>query len=374
MNAQNKMKQAVTNLILDQPFFGALAIRLRLVADPAIAPTAATDGKILAYNPEFIDTLDIGQTVGLVAHEVLHCANGHIWRRDGREASTWAKACDYAINGVIQKAGLYLPANVLLDARFDGQSAEQIYSTLKEESQDDPNGGGPGEQDSPGWGEMLDGSGEEDAEQQQAEWKVATLQAAQSAKAQGNLPGGLDRLLDEIKHPAVDWRSALRRFVQQTASADYSWAMPSARYLAGGLYLPSLRSEQMKPLVVAVDTSGSVSESELQSFAAEIQGIMDDCQPEHVTVIYCDYKVQGVEQFDMGDVITLTPKGGGGTAFEPVFAEVATRGIDPACLIYMTDMDGIMPTEAPDYPVLWLNTGQRRRTATFGEVLDFPKD
>lgn len=373
MNAQDKMKRAVTNLILDQPFFGALAIRLRLVADPTIAPTAATDGKILAYNPEFIDTLDIGQTVGLVAHEVLHCANGHIWRCDGRETDTWAKACDYAINSVIKKAGLYLPSDVLLDARFDGQSAEQIYATLKEERQNDPNGDGSGEQDSPGWGEMLDGSGEQDAEQQQAEWKVATLQAAQSAKAQGNLPGGLDRLLDEIKHPAVDWRSALRRFVQQTASADYSWAMPNARYLAGGLYLPSLRSEQMKPLVVAVDTSGSVSTSELQSFAAEIQAIMDDCQPENVTVIYCDYKVQSVEQFDKGDMVTLTPKGGGGTAFDPVFAEVATRGIEPACLIYMTDMAGIMPTESPDYPVLWLNTGQRRRTATFGEVLDFPK-
>lgn len=369
-NAEKKLKQAMANLILDQPFFGSLALRLRMVADATIAPTAATDGQILAYNPAFIEGLDNGQTVGLIAHEVLHCANGHIWRRDGREFDLWAKACDYAINGLLSEAGFYLPADVLLDARFAGQSAEQIFNTLKEEQSD---GGGQGNQNGPGWGEMMDGSNAPDADQQQAEWQVATLQAAQAAKAQGKMPGGLERLLDEIKHPAVDWRSALRRFVQQTAKADYAWTLPNGRYLAGGLYLPSLRSEQMRPLVVAVDTSGSVSAADLESFASEIQCIMDECQPESLTVIYCDASVNDVEEFAPGDVVTLTPKGGGGTAFAPAFAEVETRGIEPACLVYMTDMEGSFPTSAPDYPVLWLNTGNRRQVAPFGEVLDFPK-
>lgn len=370
MNAEKKLKQALTNLILDQPFFGSLALRLQMVANAAIAPTAATDGQILAYNHEFIDSLDIGQTTGLLAHEVLHCANGHIWRRDGREQKLWNQACDYAINGVLAEAGFYLPADGLIDARFDGQSAEQIFNTLKNEQSD---GGGQDNQDGSVWGEMMDASDATDGRQQEAEWQIATLQAAQAAKAQGKLPAGLDRLIDSIKHPAVDWRSALRRFVQETAKADYSWKMPNARFVAGGLYLPSLRSDQMKPLVVAVDTSGSVSAAELEGFAAEIQAIMDECSPESLTVIYCDSAVNGVDEFAPGDTVTLTPKGGGGTAFAPVFAEVEARAIEPACLVYMTDLEGSFPANPPDYPVLWLNTGNRRQAAPFGEVLDFPQ-
>ena len=368
MNAERKLKQALTNLVLDQPFFGSLALRLQMAANAAIASTAATDGQILAYNPEFIDSLDIGQTTGLLAHEVLHCANGHVWRRDGRDFKLWNQACDYAINSILKEAGFYLPADGLVDARFAGQSAEQIYNTLKDEQQDDQNG-----QDSQPWGEMMDASDPTDAQQQEAEWKIATLQAAQSAKAQGKMPGGLERMLDEIKHPAVDWRSALRRFVQETAKADYSWKMPNTRFLAGGLYLPSLRSEQMRPLVVAVDTSGSVSAAELENFAAEIQAIMDECQPESIWVVYCDSEVNGVDQFALGDAVTLTPKGGGGTAFAPVFDEVEAKQIEPACLVYMTDLEGSFPADAPDYPVLWLNTGTRRQSTPFGEVLDFPK-
>lgn len=398
MNAERKIKQAITNLILDQPFFGALALRLRTVANATITETAATDGQILAYNPAFIDTLDLAQVTGLVAHEVLHCANGHAWRRDGRDPKLWNVACDYAINSILKEAGFYLPADGLIDARYTGQPAEAIYGSLKDsqQPQNQPQSGagngqagqngqtpGQGQQqgqngqsgapEPQGWGEVIDNTAPDSASQE-VEWQVATLQAAQAAKAQGKLPAGLDRLIDSIKNPAVDWRAALRRFVQETAKADYTWKMPSTRYLAGGLYLPSLQSEQMRPLVVGVDTSGSVSAEELASFGAEIQAIMDECQPESLTVIYCDSQVNGVDEFEPGDVIKLSPKGGGGTRFAPVFDKVEELALEPACLVYLTDLEGPMPTQMPEFPVLWLNTGRRNQSTPFGEVLDFPTE
>lgn len=378
MKTEQKLKSALTRLILDQPFFGSLALRLRMVADPSIG-TAGTDGQTLAYAPDFVDDLSIEQLTGLIAHEVLHVANGHPWRREGRDMDTWNKACDYAINGILKNAGFYLPEDGFIDSRFAGQSAEAIYAAIKQEkqSQDDQNGQGqsngqPDANSGHDWGQVLDNCAHDSA-QQQAENQIAVLQAAQAAKAQGALPDGLARLIDSIKKPAIDWKAALRRFVQQSAKADYTWKTPSARYLASGLYLPSLQSEQMPHFVVAVDTSGSITADELNAFAAEIQAIMDECQPESLTVIYCDASVNGVEEFQQGEEIKLQPLGGGGTRFEPVFEEIKARAIEPACLVYLTDMWGSFPAVGPHYPVLWVNTGRSEMKAPFGEVLDFPR-
>jgi predicted metal-dependent peptidase len=383
MKADQKMRQARTELILRHPFFGALALRLALKEDTTI-DTAGTDGKTLAYNPKFIDGLTVTQATGLVAHEVLHVANGHPWRRDGRDMETWNAACDFAINGILKAAGFYLPEDGFHDPAFDGQSAEAIYTRIKQDKQPDDGqqgqqGQNPGQdgqgkgQQGKGWGDVMDDLTPE-AAQNESENKIATLQAAAAAKAAGKLPAGLERLIDEIKHPAIDWKAALRRFVQQTAAADYTWQTPNSRYLASGLYLPALKSEQMRPLVVGVDTSGSVGAEELATFGAEIQGIMQDCRPEALTVVYCDAAVNRVEDFAPDDEIKLSPCGGGGTCFAPVFAEVEERNLMPACLVYLTDMENYDKPVAPDYPVLWVNVGRRGRQAPFGEIIDFPQN
>jgi predicted metal-dependent peptidase len=360
-----QIKGALSALILDQPFFGALALRLQLKPTDQI-PTAATDGKLLLYNPAFVAGLNGAQLKGLLAHEVLHCANGHPWRRTGRNKQVWNQACDYAINSVLKEAGFALPEGALLDAAYAGKAAEWIYGQLTQPQSQQPQAGGQGQQNQPqtggqqsqpgapqstgqqpsagqgqppqqpapeDWGQVVDNL-EPDAAAQEVDWQVATLQAAQMAKAQGKLPAGLERLIEEIKHPAVDWRATLRRFVQETAQADYSWKQPNQRYLASGLYLPQLRSEQMRPLVVGLDTSGSISQAELATFATELQAIMAECQPENITVVYCDARVQAVAEFTPQDEIQLAPKGGGGTAFAPVFDYVTEQGIAPACLVY----------------------------------------
>ena len=86
MNASDKLSKARAGLILDHPFFGALALRLGLVPDPRKS-TASVNGKRIAYNPDFVDGLTLAQTKGILAHEVLHVACGHCWRRGVTGAS-----------------------------------------------------------------------------------------------------------------------------------------------------------------------------------------------------------------------------------------------------------------------------------------------
>jgi predicted metal-dependent peptidase len=141
------------------------------------------------------------------------------------------------------------------------------------------------------------------------------------------------------------------------------------RHIARGLYLPSLRSETLGPVVVAVDTSGSIDDATLAAFSAEVTAIMDEVAPEAIHVVYCDEAVAGTETYHAGDVIALTPRGGGGTAFRPVFDWIARSDIQPVCAIYLTDLDGDDFGPAPDYPVLWVSTG--KTGAPFGEVIPY---
>lgn len=391
-------------------FFAPLVLRLRVTC-AWWQQTAATDGKHLFYNPAFIDTLTDAELCGLIVHEVLHCANGHVWRRDSREAELWNHACDYAINPIVlatrfggakdKATYLVLPKDGLLDDRFKGKSAEQIYAVLRDERSQSPkpkhggNGTGKGDEQAtagpggqqpaygpadprapkhkPTFGEILDPA-QEDAVKSETEWRQAVIQAAEAAKQQGHLPSDMERLIDHFVQPKVDWKSVLRRFVQQLASLDYNFSYPSGRYLSSGLYMPRLRSENMPPIVIGVDTSGSIGQAELTAFTSEISSIIEEVRPELTYVVYCDAaiaKKNGVQEFQPGDALVFRPTGGGGTDFNPVFEWVEKQGLEPACLIYLTDCMGDYPDDAPGYPTLWASSTKEpgRYEPPFGEFL-----
>lgn len=348
-SALELLVRARSSLLLDQPFFGALALRLRLEENPSVAQgTAATDGKRLVYDASFIAKQSVPQLVGLVAHEIMHVALGHCWRRDERDARRWNVACDYAINGLLKEVGFQLPKGAMLSEEFDGLSAEAIYPRLRND-QVPP---------APAPGGVLDGpSDSEGGAELRAQWEVAVRQAANAAKAQGNLPSCLSDLIGEALRQRVDWRALLARFVQQTARADYSWRRPNARYAALSIYTPTLRSEQMPPVVAVLDTSGSISREEAEVFVAEVAAVAAQCRPERLHVIEADAAVAHISTYEAGDQIVIREiHGGGGTDFRPAFTWVEQEGIEPACLIYLTDMMGVFPAEPPDYPVLWIAT------------------
>lgn len=353
-----KIQIARAALLLDHPFFGVLALQLKLIED-ATAPTMYTDGRVLGYNPAFVDKLTPEQLIGVVAHEVMHCACGHPWRRDSRDMMPWNIACDLAINPIIKEAGLQLPPGALFEKEFVGKSAEWIYARLPPQP---PNtGNGCGEvRDGATSGDPADGPGE-------VEWQQITQQSAQQAKLRGKLPASLARTIADATAPTVDWRSVLRRFVQETVNADYSWQMPNRRYIASGMYLPALYSKACGRIGVAVDTSGSVDDVLLQQFAGEINAIASEVEPSAIEVIYCDAKVQRVDEFTRHEVITMHAKGGGGTDFRPVFDYFDDHDA-PAVLIYLTDLYGTFPDDAPSFPVLWC-VCSREDSVPFGEVV-----
>lgn len=398
MMAKDQIKKARAGLILDQPFFGSLALRLEVVED-LTCETAWTDGKRLGFNPEFVENLNLDQIKGLLAHEVMHCACAHQARRQGREHDKWNMAGDYAINPLLQDSGFTLPGEPLIDPAYSGKSADEIYGLLPkpepDQDQGQDQGQGQGDQgqgqgqgqgqdqgqqgqgggDPGGCGEVRDALGPDgqqpsqaDLNQQAQDWKVAATQAAQQAKAMGNLPAGMERWVQELIDPKVDWREILRRFIDMNARNDYAWTPPNRRFVHMGLYLPSLRSEELAAIVVAIDTSGSISADELDQFASELSEILEHYDT-NIDVLYCDAHLAGHEAFTQQDIpLELHPKGGGGTDFRPPFGWVDQQGIDPACFVYLTDLQCNRYPDAPGYPVLWVATDKGKQPP-FGEVV-----
>jgi predicted metal-dependent peptidase len=126
-------------------------------------------------------------------------------------------------------------------------------------------------------------------------------------------------------------------------------------------------SDGVGEIAIAVDCSGSVNARQLGLFEAEIRSILAGQQPRLVHVLYFDAEVQKAETYQAGHPIMLTPVGGGGTDFRPCFEWLEKRGIQPQTLVFLTDLCGRFPEEAPRYPVLWASTDTRQ--APFGQVI-----
>lgn len=378
MNATAKIQKARAGLILDAPFFGSLALRLTLRED-STKKTAATDGKSLIYNPAYIDGLTLDAVKGLICHEVMHCALSHMTRRAGREMEKWNIAADHAINPIIREAGFYLPEGALLSPAFDGMSAEEIYSALPNDpeggSGDQGAGDGQGAGDDPdgapgSFGDVIDAPGGAAEKNETAgEWKVNLQQAANIAA--GKIPAALKREIDKILDPVLPWRALLRQYVNQLAKNDYSFFPPNKRHIYRGIFLPSLRSNEIGRLTICLDTSGSIDAAALSSFKSEIDAIRNETGAA-VKLIYADAEVNDVQEFGAFDPLEMEMKGGGGTDFRPALEYAAD---DPgAVVIYFTDMEGTFPETAPAFPLIWINAGAGDYMAPFGDTIAMKGD
>lgn len=378
-----RLIKARANLIMSQPFFGSLCIRMGLVNAPDIAkdsegnPTMAVDGKNIYYHPDFLNNKTPRQLLTVLAHEVLHVAFMHHTRRGHRHPVKWNIAGDYAINLILHEIESFeLPQPCLLDKKYKDMGAEEIYATFPKDMENSdeyqsmisqvagmgivmPVQGAPGQ------------SQEQAIRQAEAELKVSLAVAATQARKAGKLPANLERLIEEILEPVVPWKDVLRRFMTERSPGDISWAAPSRRSYELGAFIPSRTSSNphMKDIVLAIDTSGSIGPRELAEFGAEVNAIHKDLQPRRTVVIYCDADINGEPDVFMPyDEVVLEPRGGGGTDFRPPFEYVEDNALDPQCFVYLTDGFGEFPAEnTVKYPVMWAMTSDVE--PPFGETL-----
>ena len=348
---------ARVGLLLKASFFGNLATRLKLVNADEWCATAATDGRHFYYNTRFIKMLKPKEIEFLFGHEVLHCVYDHFGRRGDRDPQIWNIANDFCVNSDVVKHNVgekITSVPCLYDRKYDGMSSEEVYDDLMKNAQKinindlidkmiDEHMDGEGDGD--GDGEEGEGKGRpkltaEERQQIRDEIKEAMLAAAATVDGAGNLPAGVKRLIQDLTEPKMNWRELLRMQLESTIKSDYTWMRASRKGWHMDAVMPGRNTDPMIDIAVALDASGSISESMLKDFLSEIQGIMDSFPAYKIHVITFDTDAYNPAQYDSDNLDSICDyevKGGGGTDFDCVYNYLKENEIEPKRLVMFTD-------------------------------------
>jgi predicted metal-dependent peptidase len=272
----------------------------------------------------------------------------------------------------------------------------RVYNLLKDEAESgddegDDEGEGDGQGDGRGRGKSGTGiSNDSDGGLDSHDWEGAKGLSDEENKAlerdideairQGALVAGKtgsggNRDLEALMTPKVDWREALREFINTTcAGSDYStWRRPNRRFVSSGYYMPSGVSERVGELIIAIDTSGSIGGAELSKFLSEVKGICDTVHPDAIRLLYWDTEVCADERYVGAEIDNLTsstkPEGGGGTVVECVPAYITEHSIKAQAVVVLTD--GYLGGSWGEWtmPVLWAIVGGNKEVADVGKTI-----
>lgn len=346
--------------------------------------TACATPHDLYFCGEFVAAMNLKQVTYLVLHEILHVLMRHsvthgphllkaLERDDQRFVKLSALALDYVVNAVIEedpviRALVQPPTNVppLYDARFSGMSWVQVYHELCKQSvtvsvpmdvHDVVLHLKPAAPD----------DADEQAKQQNKDAKLErTCQQVAVARAMSADAGKTSRAMLTATAPKVPWHEKLRALLVNSSRkpAYTTWAKPSRRGMAMGIPIPGTQHKlAVDELVIAIDTSGSISDNELAIALAHLLSIIKEMSPKRVHVLWVDAEVAGVQVFEEQDfprmATLMKPTGFGGTDMRTIFPWVADNVKRCVGVVVFTDGYTPWPTEAdmPKYPVYWcINT------------------
>lgn len=353
-------------------------------------PSACTNGRDEIYGSGFIKSLDDKELAFVVLHEALHKAYRHLftWRKLAEEDKELTNAaCDYVINLQLLELDpnqevIAMPMKDgkvvgLVDKKYKGMNTKQVFDALKAEGKTGEDFGGKGFDDH-NWEEAKDLTEEVKKElEKEIDQALRSGQIAQT-KLHGKGGAGMNRELDELLNPKIDWREQLRDFVKTICAGrdSSSWRRPNRRYLAGDVYMPSMVSEKIGHIAIGIDTSGSQGSREIAECLSEVQGIVNEVSPQKIDLVYWDAEVANHEQYEGSAVSNIVSDtkvmGGGGTDPRCMALHLKEQSIKPECIINLTDGyigDWGTPEDWQDVPMLWAIVGGGNAVSPVGKTI-----
>lgn len=437
--AHDKLIKCRSQLMSENIGIASMLLHLKLVEDNSF-DTMATDGVHIKYNVDFVLDHSVEEIKGVLVHEACHVIWEHPLRKANRNHKLWNVATDYAINyWLFYELKMALPEGGLIDRKYANKTAEQIYASLMDETQQEfeenkqqdgvnsdpakenisesvedkqvlssPINNSQPEQESSGAsatiedyieekfgnsiGEVIepvndDGSAVSNEVIEEIRHGIKeVIHNSAKMEALGN-DNSMKELIATKKAMALDWTDVLKDLVQSSMSSDKSWAKPDRRSIHRDMYLPSDDSSEISTLAIAIDTSASMSQEELNHIAYEVKALAEELGIQKLKVCYCDSVVrrnpetdEWWDDYDLANDpdFTLKMRGGGYTRFEPVFNLFNDHTEDKEeveALIYFTDMCGDISADVdPQIPVIWCDTepnyySDYKMDVPFGEVV-----
>lgn len=380
---------------------------------------AGTDGKTIYFFPPFFQR-PIGEACFILMHELMHIAFRHQQRAKSYcshriDRLLWNWAADVLINESLMttwlsthapKEGLSFSAlashmpDVYKNLPPDRSTltTESLYDLMKIHT--------PADQIET----LIVEFGDEDLMSNEEAEEADKQTSSQTGEDRQNLPEELEakfmsdliermktygdqaynalfKFKGELPKVKTPWNKYLVNFLRKHMIKGYrsNWTKPSRTSLSGVVpcFLPASQKEiSYKPLVIAVDLSGSCwSQSVQAEFYANIIRIQQLYRCPIVLVTF-DVRIHNVYEFEAGNntfkkvLYGLTFNGGGGTSFVDLFNPIWVDDnekewpIEPECMVVLTDLYGSFPEKKPKFPVLWAILKEGADKAPFGKVVE----
>lgn len=396
VDARDQIRNAIGLIFINLPFFSSILIRLWIVEDASPSnPTMYTNGKVIAYNPNFVNSLTTGEVSWVLCHEIMHNVLLH-FSRQKPNADLWNQAADYAINLLLtpldpKKPNMFtMPDGGLYDEKYKDMTAEAIYDFLEKNPNQqkknynnfgkvtnqkievDPDNvvqkGTSGKINDEEDGKS--GSGEGDKNDQKAGNQMIEIEVGSEIEINsivqqsiGKASMSIRRYYELLFKSKVDWKKELKRYVREILD-KIKYKLPYRRFIYKDKYLsgPVRKGDSLENVVVAVDTSGSIDGKMINEFLTEVAGMISSYRIENLWVLPIDTKIHHENRFkNPRDIknLNIVIKGGGGTDFKPVFHWIDHKLRKQfAVLIYLTDAIGSFPN-TPEYAskIIWCVKG-----------------
>lgn len=392
-----QLAKAAKDLMLKEPFYGMFLIMLNKMWKDEI-PTAAVALRGINYelwlNEKFWGEINELQHQGLLKHELLHVGFFHLteWNHlADKDVANIAK--DLEINQYISPEMLP-PGPCLLESfpelKLDPKKGTQHYydELMKgKKSGKCPNlnslleamaqrkqkckimigpgkggkGGGEGEMNCPDHDTWKDFENLPEATQKliqkQTEHILSEVADAVS-KSRGTIPGEFAEILARLNKeepPKFDWKRYLRRFTGGSIKVYTKKSFRKINKRYEGYNLPGLKIKKKKHILVAIDTSGSVSTPELLEFFHEVH-YMHKTGSE-VTVLQCDSAISDIRPYSTGMADQIKIFGRGGTSFDPIIDHANENLHKYTALVIFTD-GGAPAPDKPRLKTLWVHSSK----------------
>lgn len=382
-------------MLVKYPFFGSVVTNVDYKESKDII-AAATDGKIIYYNPDFLNELNISEQIFIFAHEVCHIAFNHILRSENKDNDLWNIATDAVINQFLKRDGLTMVQGGVDIKEAINYDVETLYEKLlqnKQSLESDKSKQDVGHDSHELWEqavkkykeenvnekkdktglekkqEELEKTGEKDAFKKNLEEKKKQLEGLkeeilkQSLQA-GTLANGDVRSISDIgtSKPIIDWRYALREAIKY----DVDWSYKNA-IIEDGIIKANLEEQPIPEAEIVLDTSDSINNKLLRGFLRECKNILKQSR---LKVGCFDTKFYGFHEIKtLSDIDNMILEGGGGTNFE-VAVNAFTRRVENK--IIFTDGYASMPNTSID--VIWIVFGNKKINPKSGKVIYIDND
>ena len=399
--SSNKIKEYTKRLMLSKMrilcnngFYGLLLMHMKYGLD-AECGTAYTDGKVIRFDPKFLDELNDDELDFIMMHEILHVALKHCFRGRELEKELYNIACDIVVNSNILLSNNMDTRTITL--RSDGEAmhlapngkegyeytAEEVYNMLQKNL-----GMNNAKLQSNGktknttniidnhtkWQQIEKNEELEELWISRLDEVSKTIEIRDSIINRETMPAFAQRRLKELKNAQTDWREILIDFLHEEV-VDYSFMPPDRRFDDCPFFLPDFNDKDIKPenILFMIDTSASMKDDMVTAAYSEVKGAIEQFNGKLIgmlgffdAVVIEPVPFENEEEFEMIKAI-----GGGGTNFQIIFNYVKEYMTDnlPVSIIILTDGYAPFPkeSEAMGIPVIWLLNNEKVNPS-WGEV------